>query len=278
MVVPDQQRSDPRQRVGTLTEAVKDAVSLQIEGRLPEAEKIYAAVIAVDACHFDSLHNLSLIRRRQGRLDESLSLIRRALQVDPNSWQALDSMGNVLLTLNRPVEAIACYERAIALKPDAVEAYSNLGGALVALNRPKEAISRYQQALGYKPDYAEVQYFESLARLTIGDFDDGWRKYEWRWLRKDATAFRRNFAQPLWLGSESLADKIILLHADQGMGCTLQFVRYLPLVAQQAAGVVLEVQRPLVPLLRGLPGVAAICARGDPFQHLIVIVRCSACL
>jgi Tfp pilus assembly protein PilF len=256
--------SNPHQRTVTLPEAVRDAIALQLKGRLYEAEQIYAAVLAVDDRNFDSLHNLSLIRRQQGRLNESLSLILRAREVNPNLPQVHDSLGNTLLRLNRPEQAIACYERAIALKPDFAEAYSNLAAALVALNRSAAAISRYRQALAYKPGFAEVQYYESLEHLRIGDFDNGWRQYEWRWLREDATAFRRNFAQPLWLGSESLSGKTILLHADQGMGCTLQFIRFLPMVARQAAKVIIEVQRPLVPLLTGLAGAAAVCARGDP--------------
>jgi Tetratricopeptide repeat/Glycosyltransferase family 9 (heptosyltransferase) len=254
----------PTRRVGTPAEAVRDAVSLQLAGRLNEAEAIYAAVLAVDAGHFDSLHNLSLIRRHQGRLSEALALILRACETDPSSAQANDSLGNTLVRLNRPEEAIRCYQRAIALKPDFVEAYSNLAGALAALNRPREAIAQYRRALAYKPDHPEVQYYESLEHLRLGNFDQGWRQYEWRWLRRDAAPFRRNFVQPLWLGAESLDGKTILLHADQGIGCTLQFIRYLPMVARQAAKVVLEVQRPLVPLLKRMTDAAAVCARGDP--------------
>jgi tetratricopeptide (TPR) repeat protein len=260
----------PTRRVGTPAEAVRDAAALQLAGRFNEAEAIYAAVLAVDAGHFDSLHNLSLIRRYQGRLPEALSLILRARETDPSSAQVNDSLGNTLLRLNRPEEAIRFYQRAIALKPDFVEAYSNLAGALVALNRSVEAIAQYRRALAHKPDHPEVQYYESLEHLRLGNFDQGWRQYEWRWLRRDAAPFRRNFVQPLWLGAESLAGKTILLHADQGMGCTLQFIRYLPMVARQAAKVILEVQRPLVPLLQQMTDAAAVCARGDalpPFDR-----------
>jgi hypothetical protein len=260
----------PARRVGTPAEAVRDAVALHRAGRLDEAEAIYAAVLAVDSGDFDCLHNLSLIRRHQGRLPEALSLIQRAREADPTSAQANDSLGSTLLRLNRPQEATRSYERAIALKPDFVEAYNNLATALVALNRTREAIARYRQALARRPNHPEVQYYESLEHLRLGDFDQGWRQYEWRWLRRDAAPFRRNFVEPLWLGGESLAGKTILLHADQGLGCTLQFVRYLPMVARDGARVVLEVQRPLVRLLREMTGVAAVCARGDalpPFDR-----------
>jgi hypothetical protein len=203
-------------------------------------------------------------------LSEALSLILRARETDPSSAQINGTLGNTLLRLNRPEEAIRCYRRAIELKPDSVEAYCNMANALAALNRTHEAIAHYRQALAHKPDQPEVQYCESLEHLRLGDFDQGWRQHEWRWLRRDAAPFRRNFGQPLWLGGESLAGKTILLHADQGMGCTLQFIRYLPMVARQAAKVVLEVQRPLVPLLQRMTDAAAVCGRGDalpPFDR-----------
>ena len=263
------QRSTTR-RVGTPDEAVRDAVALQLAGRFDEADAIYAAVLAVDATHFDSLHNLSLIRRYQGRLPEALSLTLRAREIRPGSAEVHDSLGSLLLRLNRPEEAVLCYQRAVALKPDFVKAYSNLAGALAALNRPREAIAQYRRALAHKPDYAEVQYYESLEHLRLGDFDQGWRQYEWRWLRQDAAAFRRNFVQPLWLGAESLAGKTILLHADQGLGCALQLVRYLPMVARAGANVILEVHRPLVRLLQQATDAAAVCTRGDalpPFDR-----------
>jgi Tfp pilus assembly protein PilF len=267
--VTEHERAKVR-RVGTTADAVRDAVALHRAGRLDEAESIYATVLAVDPDQCDCLHNLSLIRRHQGRLPEALSLILRARGADPSSAQIHDTLGNTLLRLNRPEEAIACYRRALELKPDSVECYNNLATALAALNRPREAIASYRQALAHRPDHPEVHYYESLEHLRLGNFDQGWRQYEWRWLRQDAARFRRNFAQPLWLGAESLAGKTILLHADQGMGCTLQFIRYLPMVARHAGKVVVEVQRPLVPLLRQMAGAAAVCARGDalpPFDR-----------
>jgi Tfp pilus assembly protein PilF len=254
----------PVRRVGTPAEAVRDAVALQRAGRLNEAESIYAAVLAVEPDQCDSLHNLSLIRRHQGRLSEALSLLLRARETNPHSAQIHDALGNTLLRLNRPEEAIACYRRAIELKPDFVECHSNWATALVALNRPHEAIARYRQALALKPDHPEVHYYECLEHLRLGHFDEGWRQHEWRWLRRDAARFRRNFDQPLWLGAESLAGKTILLHADQGMGCALQFIRYLPMVARQAAKVIVETHPPLVRLLRQMTDAAAVCARGEP--------------
>ena len=238
-------------------------MSLHRAGRLSQAEQIYLVVLAVEPRNFDCLHNLSLIRRQQGRLDEALALAARAHDADPRSPRAHDTLGSTLLR-NRPEEAIAAYDQAIALKPDFAEAHSNLAGAFAAQNRTAGAIASYRRALGYNPALAEVQYYESLEHLRLGDFATGWRQHEWRWLRRDAAPFRRNFAQPIWLGGESLKQKTILLHADQGMGCALQFVRYVPLVAELGAEVVVEVQRPLLSLIKQMPGASGVYARGDP--------------
>jgi Tfp pilus assembly protein PilF len=252
-----------RTRTATMPQAMAEAVALQRQGRLPEAATIYAAVLAADGNHVDALRNLSIIRRHERKFDEALALIRRAIAVAPKSAEAHDQLGNILQALNRPAEAIGWHERAIALRPDYVEAYNNLGIALAALHRLADAIAQYEKALALKADYAEVHYNESIARLGLGDFAAGWRKYEWRWDRFNSQHQRRNFPQPLWLGGESIEGKTILLHADQGLGCTLQFIRYLPLVARRGARAVIEVQRPLVPLLAGLPDAPAIVARGD---------------
>jgi hypothetical protein len=106
----------------------------------------------------------------------------------------------------------------------------------------------------------------SLCHLLLGNFKDGWQEYEWRWKNESATRLqsKRSFTQPLWLGQQSLVDKTILLHAEQGLGDTMQFCRYAPLVAQLGAKVILEVQRPLFKLLQNLEGVSQLVAMGDP--------------
>jgi hypothetical protein len=101
--------------------------------------------------------------------------------------------------------------------------------------------------------------------LVAGNFNDGWQRYEWRWKSETISKSSgvRNLPQPLWLGSESLENKTILLYAEQGLGDTIQFCRYAPLVAQLGAKVILEVQRPLVKLLKNIEGITQIIAWGD---------------
>jgi hypothetical protein len=100
--------------------------------------------------------------------------------------------------------------------------------------------------------------------LLVGDFGRGWEQYEARWDTTQLAAMKRNFPQPRWRGSHDLAGKTILLHAEQGLGDTIQFCRYVPDVAERGGRVVLEVQRPLHALMRTLAGAAEVISRGDP--------------
>ena len=159
--------------------------------------------------------------------------------------------------------AVASYDKAIALKPDYAEAYSNRGLALQELKQFEAAVPSYDKAIALKPDFAEAYWNKSLLLLLIGEFRQGFNSYEWRWETKEISKFKRNFSQPLWLGVESLSDKTILLHAEQGLGDTIQFCRYVKMVSDLGAKVIFEVQRPLVRLLKDLPGVSTLIAKGD---------------
>jgi len=198
-----------------------------------------------------------------GRADEALASFEHALAAEPTSLDALGNYGNALLKLNRPSGAIAAYDRALATVPHNAGLLTNRAIALRKLDRPHEALMSVTRALASKPDFAQARFVDSLVRLTLGDFRAGWRAYESRWQGRNLAAQRRNFAAPLWLGGGALAGKTILLHAEQGFGDTLQFVRYAPLIAGQGAKVVLEVQRELVRLLEGLDGIDAVIARGE---------------
>ncbi len=152
------------------------------------------------------------------------------------------------------------YERAIAIKPDYPQPHNNLGNILRAQNRYAEAIGHFGQACAIKPEFGQAQWNEGAARLAIGDFETGWQKYEWR---RSLGVVKPRGPQPLWLGGGELEGKTILVYAEQGLGDTLQFARYAPLLARRGARVVLEVQPELKLLLATLQGIAAICARGE---------------
>ena len=130
-----------------------------------------------------------------------------------------------------------------------------------------EALVSYDRALAVRPDHADAHYNEAFCRLLIGDFDRGWKQHEWRWETEQRRSQKRNFAQPLWLGSNEVAGKTILLHAEQGFGDTIQFCRYVPLVAERASRVILEAPGTLRGLMSTLPGATKIVSRGEPLPE-----------
>jgi tetratricopeptide (TPR) repeat protein len=197
------------------------------------------------------------------RHEQALASCDRALALLPGFAEAHLNRGNALHELGKFDEALASHDRAVALRPDYAEALTNRGVTLQGLKRFDEALASYDRAIAVRPDYAEAHYSEAMCRLLIGDFRRGWEKHEWRWQSRQLQNVQRNFSRPAWLGSSEIAGKTILLHAEQGLGDTIQFCRYAPLVAARAGRVILEVQSPLRALLSALPGVAQIVSAGD---------------
>jgi tetratricopeptide (TPR) repeat protein len=186
-----------------------------------------------------------------------------ALALAPRHAGAHFNRGNALAALDRPADAIAAFDRALALTPDKLDAWFGRGRALQALNRHSEAVASFDKAVALQKDHADVHFNRALSLLTLGDLRRGFQEYEWRWKRTGMTDARGRYRGPLWLGEYPLARKTILLHAEQGLGDTIQFARYAPLVARAGATVVLEVQGELKSLLANLEGVASCHARGE---------------
>jgi tetratricopeptide (TPR) repeat protein len=221
--------------------------------------------LAPDDAELLNGRGVALLELRRPR--EALACFDRLLTVLPNHADARGNRANALLRLNRLEEAVAAYDKALALAPKNAPLLANRAAALRRLDRPDEALKDALEALAIKPDFAHARFVEAVARLSLGDFASGWRAYESRWHVGWLASQRRDFGAPLWLGKESLDGKTILLHAEQGLGDTIQFARYAPLLAAQGASVVLEVQEPLVRLVSSLRGVAKIVARKEPLPH-----------
>lgn len=232
---------------------------------LDPAINSYDQAIKLKPNFAEAHYNRGNTLKELGHLDKALSSYEQAIHIKPDYAEAYCNRGNALQELGRLNEALLSYEQAISINPNYAEAYSNLGNTLQELKRLDEALSYYAQAIRIKPSYAEAHWNLSLCNLLRGNLHAGWQGYEWRWQCEKFIKTSRvsKFSQPLWLGEKSLKDKTILLYAEQGYGDTIQFSRYVSLVAQQGATVILEVQRPLVKLLRNLEGVNAIFAHDD---------------
>ena len=145
-----------------------------------------------------------------------------------------------------------------------------VGNALASLTRAAEAIAAYNKAIELDPETPEVRWNRSLTFLQVGNFEEGWREYEWRWKTAKFTSKPRNFDKPLWLGDVPLEGKVILIHAEQGFGDSIQFARYIPMVSALGAQVIVEVQPPLTRLFSGIKGQAKSLLRAKTYRHSIV--------
>jgi len=235
---------------------------LAAAGRPADAEASYRAALRLRPRSADALNSFGAAVYALGQLPEAEASYRAALRLQPDHAGALNNLGNVLFALGRPVQAEASHREAVRLNPTLVEGFGDLGRVLATLGRSADADASYLEALRLKPDHADAHANRGMALLLAGRFEEGWREYEWRWKSGYMAKRARNFPAPLWSG-EAIGDRVLLLHAEQGLGDTLQFCRYVPLVSG-GARVVLEVQASLVRLLSRLPGVAQIVARGEP--------------
>jgi tetratricopeptide (TPR) repeat protein len=238
-------------------------VTLHMLRRFDEALASYDRALALRPDHAEVHSNRSVALFELRRFAEALASCDRALALQPDYPEAHSSRGNALSVMRRFDEASANYDRALALRPDYAEAHTGFGVTLHALKRFDDELRCYERALAARPDFVEAHYNRALCRLLIGDFDRGWAEHEWRWETEQFKHSKRNFAQPQWTGSQEIAGKTILLHAEQGFGDTIQFCRYATRVAALDARVILAVQEPLRDLLRSLDGVVQVISMGD---------------
>jgi predicted O-linked N-acetylglucosamine transferase (SPINDLY family) len=257
-------------------------------GNVREAEVLYRQVLQIDPRHPGALHLLGVLASQAGRYDHSIAYISEALRLLPNYAEAHNNLGFAFQKQGDYVRALECYQRALQLKPDSAEIHFNVGTVLRELNRLPEALASFRRAVQNKPGYAEAhgnlgaalqdlgQFQEGLAEidhalqlnpnnaeahvnralnfLLHADFQRGWPEYEWRWHVGSADLVQRKFPQPLWDGS-SITGKRILLYSDQGVGDTIQMIRYAAVLQKQGGHVLFECPQRLFRLLRTCPGI-----------------------
>ncbi len=226
-------------------------------GRLEEAVESYGECLRLNPKQVEALNNRGALLLSLRRPLEALDDFNQTTTLRPDDPEGFNNRGNLLRGLGRPEEALADYDRAIALKPAHADSWNNRGVALQELGRRPEAMEAYDKAIALQNDFAFAYWNKSQLELLMGQWEEGWKLYEWRWksaMKKEA----RNFVKPLWLGDPPLTGKTILIWAEQGMGDIMQYARYVPMVETLGAQVVFEAPRPLVLLLRTLPGRALV--------------------
>ena len=233
------------------------------DGKLEAALADFSLAIRAVPYHLGALNNRSLVLQDMRRFEEALLDSDRLIGLMPNDPTFQNNRGALLHDMMRLNEAMACLDEAIRLKPEYVEALDNRGNLLTDMHKIDEALANYDSAIAINPNYTRAPFHKSTALLLKGDLATGWPLWEWRWRQPRVTSPVRDFEKPLWVGDTNIGGKTILLHSEQGLGDSVQFVRYAPMVAKLGARVVLEVPEQVRPLLATMNGVDQLIGKDD---------------
>ncbi len=241
---------------------VRNGMAAHRNGDLDAAERAYRAALAAIAAHPVATHYLGVTLYQRGALADALPLLERAAAAVPEEPEFHNNLGLALAAADREDEAIAAYRRTLVLNADHAVAWNNLGLALQASNRLPEAIASFREALTQTPDFAQAHWNLALALLAHGEFEEGWREYEWRFRIPELARHERQYAGERWDGVVR-SGQTLLVTAEQGLGDTLQFIRLAQPLAARGVRVLVSAPRPLVRLLASVPGVAAVYQPDD---------------
>jgi tetratricopeptide (TPR) repeat protein len=226
------------------------------------SEKFEEALPCFNLCdelkpnHFPTLFMRGLTLHKLRRLDEALADNRQALALDPTNADTYNNIGNIFRSLGRNEEALSWFDRSLELEPYLATTLTDKAISLVELHRFDEALAWYHRAQAADPGHAEADWNLALLEMLTGNFEAGWVGREARWRIPALSMHYPKFPQPMWLGKEPIEGKTILINVDEGLGDTIQFARYVPMVAALGARVILAVQDALCPLLSELEGVS----------------------
>jgi hypothetical protein len=197
---------------------------------------------------------------KNGDLAPAHEYFRAGLALDDRDPETHEGLGAVEFGRGNFARAADHFARAVALHPRSPKMRTNLGSALLCLARIDEARHELEEAIRLDGEFAEAHLILGYIHLLHGDFANGWTEYEWR---RKTRRYRRSYRAEMWQG-QPLNGDVIVLDQEQGLGDTIQFCRYATLVAERNARVILRVSRPLVPLLRSVPGIARVLSSDEP--------------
>jgi tetratricopeptide (TPR) repeat protein len=225
-----------------------------------EAITSYQNAIKLEPNYADAHNDLGTAFKGKGLFDDAIACYNETLKITPDRSDTYYNLGIVLKEKGLFEEAIISYQKALRINPNYVDAHNNLGIVFQEKGLLQEAIACYKKALLITPGDAITHWNFSLALLLSGDFEEGWKEYEWRLKVKDF--YQPDFHCPRWDGSD-VSGRTILLRAEQGFGDSIQFIRYAPMVAQRGAKVIVQCQKELTSLLRNVEDIQQVAGYGE---------------
>ncbi|MGA2229659.1 MAG: tetratricopeptide repeat protein [Tepidisphaeraceae bacterium] len=242
------------QQTHTLDQALAIAVQHHQRGDLPKAAAIYNQLLRLAPNNSVLLHNLGEIACRTRKYAPAMELLQRAVALEPNNPNYLNTYSVALLSLGHTDQAYEICRRAISLNPNVSNVHSNLGICYADRGDLPASVASFERSIRLDPNNACAHDGLGLSLLMSGDLQRGWQEQEWRWNKYDFAPRRYTDARH-WKG-EDIAGKTLFLYVEQGFGDVVQFCRYVPLLAERGAKVLLETPPELVGLLKTLDGVA----------------------
>ena len=247
----------------TPDELVTRGLAAHRRGDLDGAERDYRAALQAAPGHPHAEHFLGVIRYQNGDFAGALPLLERSTARVPGEPEFHNNTGLALAAIDRTEDAVAAYRSALVRKPDHATAWNNLGLALTQLNDLAGAIDAYRRAIALAPDFAHAHWNLALALLAQRRFDGGWREYEWRLRIPELSGAEDPIPGPRWDGRDA-AGRTLLLAAEQGLGDTLQFIRFASDLAERGARVIVRAPAALARLVATVPGIAEVVTPGTP--------------
>lgn len=217
-----------------------------------QAVTLYKQGLDIDKNSFDCLAGLARAYNNMSKFEDSITYFRAAHALKTYDHAITLELANTLNMAQHTQEALQLYHAMLDSTPNDTSILYNIAYTLKKLNRIDQALPYYEKVLALDPENTEAHFSLSLAYLGMGNFERGWQEYEWRW-KRESQGGPRVLSKPLWNGS-SLDNKTILLHAEQGLGDTFQFIRYAQLLKKEYnVKIILASQDPLIPLMKLCP-------------------------
>jgi tetratricopeptide (TPR) repeat protein len=229
--------------------------ALKNQGKNEEAIASYHEAIRCDPDHARAHNNIGVAYSELGDFDEAICWYRKALEIDPNFVEGYYNIGNAFKRQNLPDKAAEYYRKLLELSPDDIEACIELANVLVAQGDIETAIAYFDKALAIHSNHPVARWNRSLVHLLSGNFDKGWKDFDWRLQLPDQPVRGLKDAENNRWDGGSFTDRRLLVYSEQGLGDTLQFVRYLPAVKALGGTVILGTYKPLMPLLKNCDGI-----------------------